>query len=53
MEKGIFYEQTVISKKTYDSFEEIFLLKMEEIIKDLKEIIKEKYNIDIIENGTK
>ena len=50
MEHEIYYEQMVVSKKTLNQFETLYQDKKNEIIKDLKKIIKEKYNIDIIDN---
>ena len=50
MENEIYYEQMVVSKKTLNQFETLYQDKKNEIIKDLKKIIKEKYNIDIIDN---
>ena len=50
MENEIFYEQMVISNKTLNHFEALYQEKQKKIIKDLKEIMKEKYNIDIIDN---
>ena len=49
MENEIYYEQMVVSKKTLNQFETLYQDKKNEIIKDLKNIIKEKYNIDIID----
>ncbi len=51
MEKGIYYEQVNISNKVYNNFVSLYNKEKQEIIKDLKKIIKEKYNIDIIEHG--
>ena len=50
MENEIYYEQMVVSNKTLNQFETLYQDKKNEIIKDLKKIIKEKYNIDIIDN---
>ena len=50
MENDIFYEQMVISNKTLNHFEAMYQEKQNEIIRDLKKIMKEKYNIDIIDN---
>ena len=50
MEHEIYYEQMVVSNKTLNQFETLYQDKKNEIIKDLKKIIKEKYNIDIIDN---
>ena len=50
MENDVFYEQMVVSKKTLNHFEAMYQEKKNEIIHDLKKIMKEKYNIDIIDN---
>lgn len=50
MENDIFYEQMVVSNKTLNHFEAMYHGKQKEIIYDLKKIMKEKYNIDIIDN---
>ncbi len=51
MDDGIYYEQINVSSKLLDKFELLYNNQKKEIIKDLKVIIKEKYNIDIIEHG--
>ena len=50
MENDIFYEQMVVSNKILNHFEAMYQEKQKEIIHDLKKIMKEKYNIDIIDN---
>ena len=51
MDKDIYYESVNISYKTVQQFEEMYNSEKEKIIIDLKNILKEKYNIDI--NGSK
>ena len=51
MDDGIYYEQINVSSKLLDKFELLYNNQKKEIIKDLKVIIKEKYNIDKIEQG--
>ena len=50
MGDDIYFESVNISYKTVNIFEEMYGSKKEEIINDLKKILKEKYNIDI--NGS-
>ena len=46
------FEIVNISYKTLNIFEEIYKLEIEKAIDVIKNNIKEKYNIDIITNGT-
>ena len=50
MEKDIYFEQISISKKVLNEFETLYKNEKEKIINILKELLKEKYNIDIIDN---
>ena len=52
MDCDTYYENTKISYKTLNIFEEIYETTKEEIIIQLQKNIKEKYNIDINTNGT-
>ena len=52
MDCDTYYENTKISYKTLNIFEEIYETTKEEIITQLQKNIKEKYNIDINTNGT-
>ena len=52
MSEDIYYENVNISYKTVDLFEKMYIEKKEEIIDKLIKNIKEKYNIDIITNGS-
>jgi transcriptional regulator len=52
MDCDTYYENTKISYKTLNIFEEIYETAKEEIITQLQKNIKEKYNIDINTNGT-
>jgi hypothetical protein len=47
----IYYENIMISYKTINIFEAMYNDKKNEIIKEIRKNIKEKYNIDIITNG--
>ena len=47
----IYYETPKISYKTLNIFEALYKSKKEEITIQIKNNIKEKYNIDIITNG--
>tara|TARA_Y100000996_G_scaffold369675_1_gene316793 strand:- start:2653 stop:2886 length:234 start_codon:yes stop_codon:yes gene_type:complete len=49
----IYYENVDISYKTLNIFEMMYNSKKNEIMESIKVSIKEKYNIDIITNGTK
>tara|TARA_Y100000389_G_scaffold188903_1_gene211999 strand:- start:343 stop:546 length:204 start_codon:yes stop_codon:yes gene_type:complete len=49
--EDIYYETPNISYKTLNIFEELYNDKKEEIIKIIINNIKEKYNIDINNNG--
>ena len=48
----IYYENIMISYKTINIFEAMYKDKKNEIIKEIRKNIKEKYNIDIITNGS-
>ena len=47
----VYYENIMISYKTINIFESMYNDKKNEIIKEIRKNIKEKYNIDIITNG--
>ena len=47
----VYYENIMISYKTINIFEAMYNDKKNEIIKEIRKNIKEKYNIDIITNG--
>ncbi len=52
MDCETYYENTKISYKTLNIFEDIYATTKEEVIIKLRKNIKEKYNIDINTNGT-
>ena len=49
--EDIYYENIMIWYKTINIFEAMYNDKKNEIIKEIRKNIKEKYNIDIITNG--
>ena len=49
--EDIYYENIMISYKTINIFDAMYNDKKNEIIKEIRKNIKEKYNIDIITNG--
>jgi|TARA_B110000967_G_C18840723_1_gene539224 hypothetical protein len=48
----IYYESSAISYKTINIFEAMYNCKRDEIVATIRINIKEKYNIDIITNGS-